>query len=283
MLYFRHAVNSLFEMRYKKMQVKNILIAGLLIFYLASCTSTKKIRYFRDVTDTTHGSQIPSAVFKDPVIQPDDILSISIQTIDPQNALIINQMAGSMPSVGSSSANSIGQQVITGFLVDKEGKVELAMIGKLRLAGLTTSQARDTVRAKAALYFKNATVNVRFANYKITVLGEVNRPATYTVPNEKITLLDAIGLAGDLTIFGKRNNVLLIRDNNGKKEFERFDLNSSDIFKSPYFYLKQNDVIYVEPNKAKAASLNAARVQTYALVGTILSVLIVLLSRFPSK
>ncbi len=259
--------------------LKNFIFVCILTLLICSCASSKKIRYFRDVADTTHGSKIPATVFKDPVIQPDDILSISIQTIDPQNSLIINQMAGAMPSVGSSSASSIGQQLVTGFLVDKEGNVELAMIGKLKVGGLTTTDARDTLRKKAALYFKNATVNVRFANYKITVLGEVNRPATYTVPNEKVTLLDALGLAGDLTIYGKRNNVLLIRDNNGKKEFERFDLNSSDIFQSPYFYLKQNDVIYVEPNKAKAASLNAARVQTYALVGTVLSVLIVLFSR----
>jgi polysaccharide biosynthesis/export protein len=270
-------------MCYKKVKssipLKNLFFALITIICLASCASSKKIRYFRDVADTTHGSQIPAAAFKDPVIQPDDILSISIQTIDPQNSAIINQVSGAMPSVGSSSASPIGQQMVTGFLVDKDGYVEIAMIGKLKLGGLTTTQARDTVRAKAALYFKNATVNVRFANYKITVLGEVNRPATYTLPNEKITLLDALGLAGDLTIYGKRNNVLLIRDNNGKKEFERFDLNSSDIFNSPYFYLKQNDVVYVEPNKAKAASLNAARVQTYALVGTVLSVLIVLFSR----
>jgi polysaccharide biosynthesis/export protein len=270
-------------MCYKEIQVKNILIAGVLIFCLAACTSSKKIRYFNDIADTTHGSNIPAAAFQEPLIQSDDILAISIQTIDPQNSLIINQMAGAMPSIGSSSASPIGGQLITGFLVDKEGNVELAMIGKIKMGGLTTAAARDTLRTKAALYFKNATVNVRFANYKITVLGEVNRPATYTVPNEKISLLDAIGLAGDLTIFGKRNNVLLIRDNNGKKEFERFDLNSSNIFTSPYFYLKQNDVIYVEPNKAKAASLNAARVQTYALIGTILSVLIVLLTRIPSK
>ena len=98
------------------------------------------------------------------------------------------------------------------------------------------------------------------------------------MPNEKVTVLDALGLAGDLTIYGKRENVLLIRDNDGKKEFARFSLNSADIFKSPYYYLKQNDVIYVEPNKGKAASLNTARTQTFALVGAALSVLIALIS-----
>jgi polysaccharide export outer membrane protein len=264
--------------------LNGLIILVIVLAALSSCVSSRKVRYFRDIADTTHGWQLSSQPFKDPVIQPDDILSISIQTIDPQNSLVINQISGAMPSVGSSSASPIGQQVVTGFLVDKQGEVELAMIGKVKLAGKTTAEARDTLRALAGLYFKNATVNVRFVNYKITVLGEVNRPATYTVPNEKLSLLDALGLAGDLTIYGKRNNVLLIRESeNGKKEFERFDLNSSDIFKSPYFYLKQNDVIYVEPNKAKAASLNTARAQTYALIGTMLSVLIVLFSRVNFK
>lgn len=271
-------------MLFEQYEYKRFLMLLFLMFIaLQSCVSSKKVTYFQDISDTTHGSQIPSFAFKEPVIQSDDILSISIQTIDPQTALITNQLSGVMPSVGTSSASPIGQQVITGFLVDKEGLVELSMIGKVKLGGLTTFQARDLIREKAAVYFKDATVNVRFANFKITILGEVAKPATYTLPNEKVSLLDALGLAGDLTIYGKRKNVLLIRDNDGKKEFERFDLNSSDIFKSPYFYLKQNDVIYVEPTKAKVASLNVARTQNIALIGTALSVLIVLFSRVSFK
>src|SRR5690606_4108361 len=120
---------------------------------------------------------------------------------------------------------------------------------------------------------------VRFANPKIPGSGEVAMHATYTVTNEKVTLLDAIGLAGDLTIYGKRENVMLIRENNGEKEFVRFDLNSYDTFKSPYFYLQQNDVIYVEPGKGKVAANNAARTQTITLIGSIVSVLIVAFSR----
>jgi polysaccharide export outer membrane protein len=255
----------------------------MFFIFLVSCVSSKKVTYFQDISDTTHGSKIPSTIFKEPTIQPDDILSVSIQTIDPQTSLITNQLSGVVPSVGSSSASAIGQQVITGFLVDKEGFVELYMIGRVKLGGLTTFEARDLIREKASAFYKDATVNVRFANFRITILGEVAKPATYTMPNEKVSLLDALGLAGDLTIYGKRKNVLLIRDNEGKKEFERFDLNSSEIFKSPYFYLKQNDVIYVEPTKAKVASLNVARTQNIALIGTALSVLIVLFSRVQFK
>ena len=246
---------------------------------LLSCVNTRKIRYFKDISDTTHGSSIPMAAFKDPVIQTDDILSISILTIDPQTSLVINQLSSGMPTVGSSSAAGIGGQQTTGYLVDKDSMVELSMMGKIKLAGLTTFEARDLIREKASVYFKNSTVSVRYANFKITVLGEVARPAVYIVPNEKVTLLDALGLAGDLTIYGKRNNVLLMRDIDGKKQFERFNLNSADIIKSPYFYLKQNDVIYVEPNYAKAATLNVARTQTFALIGTILTVIVVLFTR----
>lgn len=219
-----------------------------------------------------------TAAFTDPVIQPDDILSVSIFTIDPMSSAVVNQ-ATSGQALGASSASTIGQQQISGYLVDKNGEIELAVLGKIKLVGLTTYQARDLIRTKAAELYKNPSVQVRFANFKITILGEVVRPAAYTLPNEKVNVLDAIGLAGDLTIYGKRDNVLLIRDNNGKKEFARFSLNSSDLFSSPYFYLKQNDVIYVEPNKARIASNNASRTQTFAILGSVLSVLIVLITR----
>src|SRR5699024_1514139 len=139
--------------------------------------------------------------------------------------------------------------------------------GKVKLAGLTTFQAQDLIKQKASVVYATPNVQVRFANFKVTILGDVTRPAAYTLSNERVSVLDALGLAGDLTIFGKRENVLLIRDDNGKKDFARLNLNSKDLFNSPYYYLKQNDVIYVEPNKGKAASLNQARTQTIAIIG----------------
>src|SRR5690606_2821737 len=126
---------------------------------------------------------------------------------------------------------------------------------------------------------RDPTVQVRFANYKVTVLGEVNQPATYTMPNEKVSLLDAIGMAGDLTIFGKRENVLLIRDQDGQKEFVRFNLNSTDIFASPYYYLKQNDVIYVEASKGRAAANNTALMQTISIISTVITLGVLLITQ----
>lgn len=114
----------------------------------------------------------------------------------------------------------------------------------------------------------------------MSVLGEVNAPSAYTLPNEKVTILDALSLAGDLTIYGRRENVLIVRDNNGKKEFARLDLNSSSVFSSPFYYLKQNDVIYVEPNKRKVAATNSAQIQTIGLIASVISVIVLAISSF---
>lgn len=237
------------------------LIAFSVIF--CSCSNYKKIAYFRDLQDSTKSQTIAEVGYTELKIKADDILSITIQTIDPANTT----------SVNSSSTE------ISGFLVDKDGVIELPMLGKLKVLNLTTIEVREVIRAKASLYYKEPTVQVRFTNFKITVLGEVARPAPYILPNEKITVLDAIGLAGDLTVFGKRENIMLIRENNGKKDVYRFNLNSSETFKSPAFYLHQNDIIYVESHKAKAATLNAGTGQTIGIVVSIISLFAILASR----
>lgn len=250
----------------------------LVLLLLISSCSVKKIVYFNDLPADTTRILKQAAAFTEPVIQTDDILNITIQTLDPATASIANQ-AVAVQAVGASSGAPIGSQFISGFLVDKDGYVNMTLLGKVQVAGLTTYQARERITALATQYYKDPTVQVRFANFKITVLGEVTRPATYTVPNEKVTVLDALGLAGDLTIYGKRENVLLLRDQGEKKELVRLNLNDSQVLSSPYFYLRQNDVIYVEPGKGKAAANNAARTQTFAIIGSVLSLLIVALTR----
>ncbi|MEJ5961323.1 polysaccharide biosynthesis/export family protein [Pedobacter immunditicola] len=250
------------------------------LFIFSSCGTTKNVPYFQDISLAEQSVLGNTTVFTEPKIQPDDIVSISIFTIDPTTSMVVNQ-------VGTQAVNSSGGQVsalaatqaTAGFLVDKNGEIDLSVVGRVKIAGLTTFEARDVLKEKASIVYKNPNVQVRFANFKVTVLGEVGRPATYTIPNEKVSVLDALGLAGDLTIFGRRENVLLIRDNNGKKEFARLNLNSTEMFTSQYFFLRQNDVLYVEPNKGKAASLNQARTQTFAVIGSALSVLVVLFTR----
>lgn len=254
----------------------HLILAGLFLL-LHSC-SVKKIIYFNDLPTDSLQIFKEAAAFAEPIIQPDDILNITIQTLDPATSAVVNQTIA-VQAVGASSAAAVGNQLISGFLVDKDGYIHMSMIGKINVKGLTSYQAREKITEIARQYYKDPTVQVRFANFKITILGEVTRPATYTLPNEKVSVLDALGLAGDLTIYGKRENVLLIREQAGKKELVRLNLNDSEVFNSRYFYLKQNDVLYVEPGKGKAAANNAARTQTYALIGSLLSVLIVAISR----
>lgn len=256
------------------------LLGFMLLFtvFLFSNCSVKKTIYFNDLPIDTLQIIKAAASFQEPIIQRDDILNISIHTLDPATALVANQSMAAQ-AIGASSASNVGNQTISGFLVDKDGYIHMALLGKIKVAGLTTYQARELITARANQYYKDATVQVRFANFKITVLGEVARPATYTVPNEKISVLDALGLAGDMTIFGKRDNVLLIREQNGENQLIRLNLNTSDVLASNYFYLRQNDVLYVEPGKAKAAANNSSRTQTFAMIGTFLSLLIVAFSR----
>ncbi|MGF1924758.1 MAG: polysaccharide biosynthesis/export family protein [Bacteroidia bacterium] len=242
----------------------------------SSCVSNKNITYFKDIEAVNQAKLENAAVFQEPVIQSDDILSISVFTLDQKSGAVVNQSAPT-PLLGGGTEGS-SSQLSNGFLVDKNGEIELALSGKIKVAGLTTYQARELVRDVVSKNYKAPNVQLRFANFKISVLGEVNKPSAYTLPNEKVTILDALSLAGDLTIYGKRENVLIVRDSNGQKEFARLNLNSSEIFNSPFYYLKQNDMIYVEPNKAKASANNTPQIQTVGIITSVLSVLVLAIS-----
>jgi polysaccharide export outer membrane protein len=255
----------------------SLLVA--IVALTSSCMSNKKIAYFQDIQGVDQAKLENAAKFTEPVIQTDDILSINVFTLNPQTGVVVNQ-AASNPLLGGNTNTAAAAQQSTGFLVDRNGDIELSLIGKIRVAGLTTYQARELVREKVSKDYKDPNVQLRFANFKVSVLGEVGTPSTYTLPNEKVSILDALSMAGDLTIYGKRENVLIVRDNEGKKEFARLNLNSSEIFNSPFYYLKQNDVIYVEPNKARVSTNNAGQVQTIGIITSILSVLVLTVSVF---
>ncbi len=274
-------------MRYNKRRSAqlrlHLLISLCIISLFTACSSNKKITYFRNIPDSLyHAMYIEHAPYTDPRIQPNDILQINIQTIDTKSS---SELQGApspaLPAVSAANtAAGAAAPIITGFLVDKDGNVALPLVGKVKIGGLTTAEARDMITKKVSVYYKEPVVNVRFANFSVTVLGEVARPGTYTITNEKVSLLDAIGIAGDLTIYGKRNNVMLIREEDNKKTFVRFDLNSGDIFRSPYFYLKQGDVVYVEPNKArtKLGTTDPTRDRMLTIGITALSLLVAIFS-----
>lgn len=258
------------------------LVSGVISFFLLSCSSSKNITYFRDVPDTLKTKVVEQATYYTPTIQPDDILQVTVQTLDAGGTALLNQQSTpNWPVTGNASGSnpvSTGTGV-DGYLVDKNGNVLIPLLGKVAVQGKTTDQVRDEISAKAAQFYKDPIVNVRFANFKITVLGEVTKPSTYVMPNEKVTVLDALGAAGDLTIFGKRQNVMVIREVKGKKEFSRFDLTKTEMFSSPYFYLQPGDVVYVEPSKSKIASTDLTATRRLTILAPIMSLLIILATR----
>lgn len=261
-------------------------------FWLTSCTRYKEVAYFQDVpTEDSQvydtGVQRPKESFHSLKIRTGDILQITIQTIAPSNSSTslssgsIGFSLSDWQASGQLGANSTANtSSIPGYMVDNHGEIELPLVGKLIVRGLTIPEIKEKVRMNAEKYYKDPVVNVRLANFKVTVLGEVARPGTYIMDQEKTTLLDALGMAGDMTIFGKRTNVLLTREIDGKEQLVRFNMNSSDIFDSPYFYLQQGDVLYVQPTKGKAAANDAAAARLYTVIASTISLLVVVVTRF---
>jgi len=257
----------------------------VLLFWvlLSSCSSYKKITYFKDLNDSSNiynqGESINSIAYQPLIIQPDDILQVIISTIDPDENDALNISQGNK-SWGSNSELFNAPKKVDGYLVNKKGDIELPVLGTFHVVGLTTDEIKDTVFKAASKILKQPVINVRLINFTVNVLGEVTRPGSYVIAGEKASVLDALSLAGDMTIYGKRDNVILLRNENGvQKKVARFNLNNTAMLSSPYFYLRQGDVIYVEPTRAKAASTDMSATKTYAIAGSILSVILVVISR----
>lgn len=253
---------------------------AILLLALNSCTTAKKLKYFQDMPESSQMKEIGQSQITESVIQADDILSINVNTTEADAGQIINARNGVNLTAGINSATgTVG--VGAGYLVDKDGFVEIPILGKVHLAGLTTPTAKEAVRTAAKKYFKDPIVDVRFSNFKITVLGEVNHPASYFLPNERVTILDAIGYAGDMTIYGKRNNVLIMRKNTeGKNYVVTVDMTKKDVINSPNFYLKQNDVVYVEPRRGRQDATAENTVLKYVTVAATVLTALVLLHRY---
>lgn len=228
-----------------------ILLAGVAL--LASCTSQRRVAYFRGV-DAASADSI-NAHFNnihEARICVGDMLSIIVSGLDPTAVAPFN-----LPVVGYEKPGSdqlYSSPTLQAYLVDVEGNIDFPVAGKIHLAGLTKSQAIERIHESLSPYLKDIIVTIKFLNYKVSVIGEVQRPGQYSISNERVTVLDALAMAGDMSIYGKRNNVLVIRENDGKMEFARLDLNTDEVFTSPYYFLQQNDVLYVEPNNVKAIS-----------------------------
>ena len=233
------------------MRKYSIILFTFAILLLTSCVSTKKINYFdnKDQIDLALSKQLYDAK-----IMPKDILQIQVFTMTPEAAEPFNLMKTGRGTTTTTS--STGQGTVYDYLVDNDGNIEYPVIGTIHLGGLGKTEAEQLIKSKIQPYMaeaENVVVHVRMMNYKYAVLGGVSRPGIFTTPNEKVSILEAIAQAGDLTTFAYRDRIFLIRENaDGQKEFHQLDINDASIITSPYYYLQQNDVIYVEQKKIQA-------------------------------
>jgi polysaccharide export outer membrane protein len=248
----------------------------LLLITAFSCTSTKNITYFRNIGETgDYHATISNA--EEPKIQPDDLLSITVSSLNPESNILFNN--GVLPTAGSASQLAVPTRTVEGYLVDKNGNINFPVIGSISLGGLTKAEANDKLTTSIKNFVKNPIINIRFLNFRITVLGEVVRPSSYNIATERVNILEALSLAGDMTPYGKRDNVLVIREKDGVRSTTRINLLDKNVLGSSTFYLQQNDIVYVEPSGGRAVQ---ASTQSFYLpiVLTAISVLSILISAF---
>jgi polysaccharide export outer membrane protein len=255
-------------------------MAGL----LGSCGSTWPFTSMQGQFDTAKLSQIPVI---EQVIQKGDLLNIIVYSDNPQASALYNQpVAGAsggsaglagLPSSPGTGSSTVGAPT---YLVDQSGNIAFQGIGLLHVEGLTRNQLIDTLNGRLGQNLTNPYYTIRFLNNRFTMLGEVTKPGMYPIPGERLNILEAIGLAGELTFYGRRDNVLIIRENNGKREFARLDLTKPEIMGSPYFYLQQNDMVIVEQNRKKVAANDQSAVRNISLAATLVSIVAILYTIF---
>ena len=241
------------------MNIKRILLSLLAIFSLVSCSSYRNVPYLQNpqvVND--YKGELP---LYDARIMPKDLLVITVNTTDPLAAAPFNLI---VQSPLSTSVTATTQPSLQQYLVDNGGYIDFPVIGRMKVGNLTKRGAEELIRTELKPYLKEEPiVTVRMVNYKISVLGEVNRPGSFTISNEKVNVLEALAMAGDMTIYGVRDDVKLIReDENGKREIINLNMNNAGVVTSPYYYLQQNDILYVTPNKIKAKNSDIGNTTT---------------------
>lgn len=230
-----------------------LIIFFIIIVSLSSCVQYEELVYFRNNVESDR-PQIPNdtilnlAALK---IQKNDVLTITVHTFDPMLSAPFNLINPQ----GGGAAGSSGVSPLTSYIVDENGEIDFPVLGKINLLGKTANEAKEDLTLALSTYLKDPVINLRLANFRISVLGEVVRPGTFVINNDKITVLEALGMAGDLTPYSNRTNVLVVREQNGIRKFGELNLQSAEIFKSEFYYLKQGDVIYVEPTRDKEAAI----------------------------
>lgn len=252
------------------MKMKKTVISFIILLVLTSCASRKNVVYLNKLEGDKTEDINPYIT----TLQPDDLLSIIVNSKAEELTKDFN-----LPTIrfqtDSESAGGTGR--IQTYLIDKDGFIEFPEIGKIKLGGLTREEAITTLTDVIEPYITDAKINLRILNFKVTVQGEVARPGTLTIDTERITLFQALSMAGDMTIYGKRKDILIIREFNGKRTFTKVDITTPDFINSDFYYLKQNDVVYVEPNKTQVNSSVIGRDLTIAMsaISLLLTIIVV--------
>jgi polysaccharide biosynthesis/export protein len=250
----------------------------------SSCGSTKKLTYMQGTFDTAKYSQVLSV---DPLIQKGDLLSIIVYSDNPEATRIYNQALITGATSGASGASSAGSEGISGsaptsagYLVDEAGNIEFQGFGLLHVDGLTRSALKDTLDSRLKPFLTNPYYNIRFLNNRFTMLGEIARPGIYTIPGDRINLFQALGMAGDMTFYGRRDSVLIIRETDGKREFARLNLTQPEILGSPYFYLQSNDIVIFEATKSKVIANDQTTLRNLSIATSLVSVFAIIYTIF---
>ncbi len=258
----------------KKIFVRLSILLALLVVSAASCSTYKKINYIQDAQLDTALTMIANQGI---LIQPMDMISIVVSSRDPELARIYNLPVVTYQAGSESSVSNFNQRLI-GYSVDNDGNIQFPELGTIHVAGLNHWQLAELIREKLSSLVKDAVVTVQFMNFKISVTGEVTSPGVFDISGDKITIFEAISLARNLTIYGRRDGVYVIREQNGSRTIYQVDLRTVDMFNSPAYYLQQNDVVYVEPNKVRAGQStinenNLKSVSLWVSIGSFLSTL----------
>ncbi len=227
--------------------MRKIIFYFFCLMLLSSC-SKRNLGYFSDLEGQDVYTENVQKV-SSPKIKPDDVLEITVSSLNPEANSLFN--IGTMPNMTNPNSGTYSATNHMGYLVDHEGYIEYPVLGRIKLGGLTKEEAKKALQEQLSAFLKDPIINIRFQNYRITVIGEVNRPSTFIMPSEKTSVLTALGMAGDMTVYGKRDNVLIIREEDGVRTMTRINLNEKDVLNSPYFYLQQNDIVYVEPVRSR--------------------------------
>lgn len=234
--------------------IKNLMAAFALVVVLGSCASREDLQYYQGIAEAVQHDTLTY----NPILKQDDLLMIIVSAQNPEAVKDFNLASYGVIGDGSNSfarPDLAGTQLrYQSYLIDNKGNIEFPVLGTVKLGGLERSAAVNLLKSKIQQYVNNPMVSLRILNYKVTVQGEVTRPGTFSTNTERITLPEALGMAGDLTIYAKRDNILIIREIGGKKSYNFVDLTKADFINSPFYYLQQNDVVYVEPNKTKMNS-----------------------------